>query len=271
MASSARFRFARSAVFGAVTAVVVGKFLSGQRIAQDPRYHAFADRRAFLGVPNALDVLSNAGFLLVGAWGIAVVLRGATFRDARERIPWLVLFVGVTLTSFGSAWYHLAPTNATLIWDRLPMTLGFMGLFAALIVERVGTKSGTVLLPPLVMAGVASVLYWAVTESRGAGDLRPYYVVQFYPLIASPLLLVLFPPRYDRGGDLLIALAWYVAAKVAETYDLSIYQATGIVSGHTLKHVLATIGIAWLGRMLTLRELQLDSAALQPNPARDIA
>lgn len=42
-----------------------------------------------------------------------------------------VLFAGVLLTSAGSTWYHLAPTNDSLVWDRLPMTLGFMGLFAA--------------------------------------------------------------------------------------------------------------------------------------------
>lgn len=270
MPISERFGAGRLAVLGAATAVVLGKFLSGQRIPQDPRYHAFADRRSFLGVPNALDVLSNAGFLLVGAWGLAIVLRRASFRDVRERTAWLVLFVGVTLTSVGSAWYHLAPTNATLLWDRLPMTLGFMGLFAALIGERVGMKWGAALLPPLVIVGVASVLYWAFTESRGVGDLRPYYVVQFYPLFAIPLLLLLFPPRYDRGVDLLIALGCYLAAKVTEAYDVSIYEATWIVSGHTLKHVLATIGIAWLGRMLLLREVQVVPAVL-PNTDRDIA
>jgi hypothetical protein len=85
------------------------------------------------------------------------------------------------------------------------------------------------------------------------GNLVPYYVVQFYPLVAILLLLVLFPARYTRGADLVIALALYVAAKEVETYDRPIYQALGLVSGHTLKHLLAAAGAAWLAAMLLRR------------------
>jgi hypothetical protein len=37
-----------------------------------------------------------------------------------------VLFAGVTLSSLGSSYFHLAPDNARLMWDRLPMTIAFI-------------------------------------------------------------------------------------------------------------------------------------------------
>src|SRR5262249_28086789 len=44
-------------------------------IAQLPNYHDFADARTLLGVPRAMDVLSNAGFLVVGIWGVVILMR----------------------------------------------------------------------------------------------------------------------------------------------------------------------------------------------------
>jgi hypothetical protein len=155
----------------------------------------------------------------------------------------------VALTSLGSAWYHLDPSNATLVWDRLPMTLGFMGLFAALVCERVSVPWGHRLLVPLVAVGASTVWWWARVD-----NLVPYLVVQLYPLAAIPLLLALFPARYGRAEDLLLALGWYLAAKLAESYDGEVYRFLGFVSGHTLKHLLATVGAGWLVRMLLLRQ-----------------
>ncbi|MBI2527918.1 MAG: alkaline phytoceramidase [Candidatus Rokubacteria bacterium] len=226
------------------------------RFGQDPSYHAFADVRTLLGVPNAFDVLSNLAFAAVGIAALLFLARRSdAFVDRRERLPWLVLFLGVALTGVGSAWYHLAPDNARLVWDRLPMTLGFMGLLAALLAERVSVRLGLALLPVLLVAGLTSVVYWHVTEMAGRGDLRPYYLVQVYPLLAIPLLLAVFPARYTGAANLVVALAFYLAAKVAESYDAAIYGFGGLVSGHTLKHLLAAVGAWWLLRMLRHRAL----------------
>ncbi len=238
----------RAVTFILVTAGAVLIAALHAPVPQPSEYHLFADARRLLGIPSALNVLSNVGFAFVGAWGLVALRRSATFLDPRERDPWIVLFVGVALTSAGSAWYHLHPSNATLVWDRLPMTLGFMGLFAALIGERVSVRWGVGLLAPLVLLGAGSVGYWSWTD-----NLVPYLLVQFYPLIAIPLLLGLYPARYTRGEDLLLALAWYLAAKLAESYDWEVYRFLGIASGHTVKHLLATVGAGWLARMLTLR------------------
>ncbi|MFZ1059997.1 MAG: ceramidase domain-containing protein [Candidatus Rokuibacteriota bacterium] len=219
-------------------------------IPQDPAYHDFADRRPFLGIPNALNVLSNAPFVLVGALGLAFVRRRAALE---ERTALLILFAGVGLTGFGSAYYHLTPGNVTLFWDRLPMTIVFMSLFAVIIAERISLTAGRRLLPILLLAGAGSVAYWLVGELSGAGDLRPYALVQFFPLVAIPLILLLFPPRYTRGADLLGALAWYALAKLFEALDAQIFAVGGVVSGHTLKHLASAVAMYWILRMVRTR------------------
>lgn len=252
----------RLLAFGALTVWAVGRALSGPPLPQDTAYHAFADGRTLLGVPNALNVLSNAPFVAVGVFGLWFVLGRRSLRPdgpfatPAERWPYVLFFLGVGLTGFGSAYYHLEPTNERLLWDRLPMAVAFMSLFAAVLAERVNRKLGLTLLPVLVAAGLASVLYWHATEQRGRGDLRFYYFVQFYPLLALPLLLLLFPPRYTRTLDLFLALGWYVVAKYCEhPLDAPIFDRTHWVSGHTLKHLAAALAAAQILWMVRARRL----------------
>jgi hypothetical protein len=231
-------------------------------IPQDPRFHAFADDRTFFGVPNFLNVVSNVPFLIVGVLGLWLLLRhdavgpeGRVLEPA-ERWPLLVLFAGVFLTAFGSSYYHLAPDNDRLVWDRLPMTIAFMGFFASVIGERIGVRAGVWLLGPLVWLGLASVFNWTMGEHRDAGDLRLYGFVQFYPMLTIPLMLYLFPARYTRAGDVIITLGWYLLAKLLELapLDHGIYDLGHIVSGHTLKHLSAAMGAYWLYRMVCYRK-----------------
>jgi hypothetical protein len=109
-------------------------------------YHHFADQRAWLGIPNFGDVASNLAFAIVGMWGLIFLLRLSPqelpehFVDARERWPYILVFTGMLLTAFGSSYYHLAPDNARLVWDRLPMTIVFMSMVAAIIMERISSQ-----------------------------------------------------------------------------------------------------------------------------------
>lgn len=227
-------------------------------IAQDLSYHDFADQRTMLGIPNALDVLSNIPFLLVGAWGLAFLWRdrsaGASpsFLTPEERWPYWILFAGVSLTAFGSAYYHWRPDNATLFWDRLPMTIAFMALLSSVIAERISLAGGRRLLLPLLLVGVLSTLYWRVGEQHGAGDLRPYALVQFGSLVLVPAMVWLFPARYTGTADLFGVLGWYALAKVFETFDHQIFSMIG-VSGHTLKHLASAVGAWWILRMIKRR------------------
>jgi hypothetical protein len=222
------------------------------RIGQDPHYHDFADGRTLLGVPNLLNVASNLPFAVVGAAGLATVFSPPARRlSAAERASFALMFAGVAATSVGSAYYHWFPDNATLVWDRLPMTAAFMGFFAAVIAERVSVRAAGWLLAPLAAAGLAAAWYWHLTELRGQGDLRPYILVQFLPLAALPLILALFPCRYLDGRTLMAGLGWYAAAKACEHFDRPVYDALGgAVSGHTFKHILAAAGVWWLLRAL---------------------
>ena len=120
----------------------------------------------------------------------------ASFADPRERWPYFVAFAGLVLTFFGSSYYHLRPDNARLVWDRLPMTLVFTSIVAAVIVERVNMPAGLWLLPGLVATGILSVLQWHWSELRGAGDLRFYAAVQAYSaLVLLAGLLIVWLPR----------------------------------------------------------------------------
>ena len=230
----------RIGILLAITAIAIAFAISLPRMPQPLTYHDFADHRAVFGVTNFGDVVSNLPFLLVGVAGLVVVLRRSTlFRSAAARSPYVVFFLGVALTSFGSTYYHFHPDNARLLWDRLPMTLGFMGVLAAVLSERVSRKAGLGMLPPLVAAGVASVMYWYATEMNGRGDLRPYYLVQFGSLAIVLLTLLLFRPAYTQQKWLFAAIALYASAKYLEAFDKQFFEAMHVVSGHTLKHIAA--------------------------------
>jgi hypothetical protein len=223
-------------------------------IPQPLTYHNFADHRAWLGIPNFGDVASNLPFAAVGLWGLIVLFTpGKTkFLDPRERWLYFVMFSALILTAWGSAYYHLAPDNGRLVWDRIPIMIVFMALLAAVIAERVSVNTGLTLFPVLETVGVASVLYWRSSELRGQGDLRFYAAVQVYAILIL-LLALLLPPRYTRGSDFVVVVGFYALAKVLEEADRPVFAIGRLVSGHTLKHLAAAAAGYWVLRMLRRR------------------
>lgn len=219
-------------------------------------YHHFADRRGALGIDNFLDVVTNAAFLLAGLGGLVVVFSGrACFEFPGERWPYAVFFLGVLLTAAGSAYYHLSPDNETLFWDRLPMTIAFAGLLSSQIVDRMSVRAGLVLLVPMLLVGMASVVYWILTERMGAGNVMPYGVLQAYAVVVLLLMATLHPSRYTRAGSLYYIFGWYVLAKALETLDAQVLAYTHVVSGHSLKHVAAAAAGIVACHMLLRRKL----------------
>ena len=243
-----------------ITVVVIVVDMRLPRIPQPLSYHNFANQRSFMGIPNFADaVVSNIPFAIFGVWGLVYLLRLSPeqmpmniFVDRRERWPYLVVFFGVLLTAFGSVYYHLDPGNERLLWDRVPMTIAFMAVVAAMIAERINVRAGLWLLPVLVLIGMGSAVQWYMSELRGAGDLRFYGAVQAYAVVFL-LIMMLFPPRYTRGSDLAIAAGFYILAKVLEILDHQIFSLGQIVSGHSLKHVAAALSGYWILRMLQRR------------------
>jgi hypothetical protein len=194
-------------------------------IPQSQVYHGFADRRTLLGIPNFWNVVSNLPFILVGALGLWKVRSGLSAG---------IFFLGVFLTGFTSSYYHWAPNDWGLFWDRLPMTFAFMAILANVIEERIDERVGKLLLWPLVALGVLSLLIWLRVD-----DLRLYAWVQFFPCIVLPLMFWLLPPKYSGTYYWFIAAGFYLVAKLLEHFDAKIYSALSVMSGHPLKHVAA--------------------------------
>jgi len=204
-------------------------------MSQTLLYHDFADQRALLGIPHALNVLSNGLFLLAGIWGMNVVNNFTQRWSFIERAYW-VFYLGIALIGIGSAYYHWCPDNSTLVWDRLPMTIAFMAFTAIVIFERYSEPLGKFLFPLLLVAGILSVVYWARQD-----DLRPYLAVQFGPMLILPFIIWRFSGPGTRW--LWLTLLCYAAAKALEVYDQTFIDITqGWVSGHTLKHLVAAAG-----------------------------
>ena len=225
---------------GIVTAAAIAAAFWLDRIPQDPGYHEFADRNALFGIPNFWNVATNLPFLFVGMVGLAWRSR---LQAQAQQNQYMIFCIGVALVGFGSAYYHWAPSTPTLVWDRLPMTVAFMALFSAVIQDRVSERLGRILLWPLVIAGVATIAWWYWSELAGRGDLRPYAVVQFLPMLLIPLMLLLFSGRGLRDAWLWATLSAYVLAKVAEYFDAAIYGVSGFLSGHSIKHLLAALAV----------------------------
>ncbi|MBI2224282.1 MAG: ceramidase domain-containing protein [Betaproteobacteria bacterium] len=239
--NSRRVRLSILLAVAAASAVAVA-FL--EPIAQPSGYHVFADRRRIWGVPNFWDVVSSLPFLAVGLAGTIQLLgpwpRGALLS---LRPAYLFFFISMIFAAFGSAYYHLAPTHDTLVWDRLPMAVAFMAFFAVIVGEHISARLGRLLLWPLLAFGLVSVAYWHVTEEAGRGDLRLYIIVQYLPMALIPLILLLFPSAFSHVRWIWALLGAYGVAKLLELADEPVFSALHVVSGHTLKHLVAALGV----------------------------
>ncbi len=244
------------ALLGIFTLLCIIVMFAFKPIPQSPEYHHFADIRELLGIKNFANVISNLPFLVAGIAGLALLPKANAAKSILTTYG--LLFAGVLLTGFGSAYYHLSPDNDTLVYDRVPMTIVFMSFLAATIAETINVKWGAILLLPLIVIGVGSVLYWHFTELRGMGDLRLYGLVQFYPVLFIPLVLVLFPFPKARAGlrELAWVVVWYAIAKLLEHFDSQIYSLGHFISGHSLKHLAAVMSAWYLIKVFKIRHIQ---------------
>ena len=224
--------------------------------AQPQSYHDYADQRACLGLSHAADVLSNLPFLAVGALGLHFVLHGwhtknrNAFSDQRGAWPYVLLFLGVSLTAFGSASYHAQPNDMTLVWDRLPMALGFAGLVAGTLTDRAPQRISQLLLA-FAAVGAGTVLYWHVSE-----NLVPYLVMQVGFIAVALIATARITSRYTHANRVYAAAGLYAVAVIFERLDHQVYALLGgWISGHTLKHLIACAAIGVVLSMLRARRL----------------
>lgn len=196
-----------------------GFFFMAGPLPQDEAFHRFADGRTVPGIENFWNVASNLPFAIKGILGLH------RFRGVTDRI----LFSGIFMTALGSGWYHLAPDDTRLVWDRLPMTIVFTSFVVAVVSSNLGTKHNTYLLAAPLIAGAGSVVWWALTN-----DLRPYAVVKFGPILdLAPMLF-----RSEHRGYLLAIVGLFGLAQAFKLADKAMALAF-MISGHTLKHLAA--------------------------------
>lgn len=219
-------------------------------VLQKSSYHLLADTRSLLFIPNFADVISNLPFAVIGYIGLSYSLQ-----NKREiSLSWRIYFIGLILVAGGSSYYHWNPNNQTLVWDRLPMTICFMSLFVALLVDNVSTQLEKLFLPASILIGASSVIYWDYT-----GDLRFYAFVQFGTLAAIPLILWLYKSRYTHSYYLIFGLIFYALAKILELSDSRIFELNGgLISGHTAKHLLAAAATYCVYLMLIKRQPDVE-------------
>lgn len=225
-------------------------------IAQDINYHNFADTRNIFHVSNFWNVVSNFPYFLVGLYAFYKLMVVNSLKILDEvKIAYVLFFTGVTLVAFGSGYYHFAPSNETLLWDRLPMTIAFMALFSFVVAEFLSLKLGKALLFPLLFLGMASVFYWFFSELENTGDLRAYVLVQFLPMIIMPILFLFFKASFSLVSGYWYLLLCYLLAKIFEHFDAGIYELLGFISGHSLKHMVSALGVYILVRTFEKRIL----------------
>ena len=228
-------------------------------LPQNPSIHLLADTRSFFGiVPRAGDVLTNLAILAAGLFGLGLRNRMTVAPEARTAVNMLI--VASILIAFGSAYYHWAPTNSTLIWDRIPIAIMLMSLLALVMADRMHPLFARDAMWPFIVLGVASVFLWGVSEAMGQGDVRLYFIVRIGTGVAIALLLILRPPRHTGTVWLVAALASEIVMASFERFDHEVFQwSGGLVSGHNMKHVLAGVALAsvfwWLRSRRTLTKI----------------
>jgi hypothetical protein len=254
----ARPRDKRALGLWLLVAAVAGLASLLPRIPQPLQYHQFADPHTCFGITGCFDAATNALFVLAGLAGLRFLFGKSgrrAFIDVREAIPYRLLFAAAILVGLGSGYYHLAPDNGRLAWDRAAISLAMMSWLAAIICERVSLSAGLRLMPPMYAAGLGSVIYWVWSEANGIGDLRAYGLIQFYPMLLIPLLLWLYPPRYSGDRDILIVMMLYLLALLCDFMDHQIAALTSMVSGHTVKHSIAALAMYWIVVRLRRRRI----------------
>jgi thiamine transporter ThiT len=196
--------------------------------------NVFADTRSCLGIDNAMDVLSNLPFAVFGVWGMCRLSSSACTRIQRSLLQ--CFFSGLLLTTVGSMVFHLSPSNGTLVWDRAGMAVAFAGVLGLAASERVSERAGHWLAVVTLLAAAIALWVWHVTA-----DVLPWGVLQFGGMGLVLALAYVKPQTGNLGLSLLILIVFYGLAKVLESSDHAVFEATGQwISGHSLKHVVAS-------------------------------
>jgi len=236
-----KFQYKLALLISVATTCVLLVFMMSP-IAQDTNYHNFIDNTTCLNISNFNNVISNLGFIILGVYGLIY-----NMKKIADNALVLILLLGLLLTGIGSGYYHWEPNNFTLVFDRLPMVIVFMSFFIFIISTYISKKHLLIYGSILMLMGFGSVLYWSYTESFNEGDLRPYILVQFLPMVLIPLILIIFKNKKNKSFYIFPVFGCYLLAKLFEYFDKEVFTFTNeIISGHTLKHIISAIATYYI-------------------------
>jgi hypothetical protein len=119
------------------------------------------------------------------------------------------------------------------------MSVAFSSIMALIIGDRTKEKYGWWVSYILIPLGVLSVVGW----SQAWLSLRPYLLLQFGSMLAVFAIVCIRRKGKIPNSSILACLGFYAGAKVFEVFDLPVYEITGFISGHTIKHVLAAVAL----------------------------
>lgn len=205
-------------------------------VAQPAHYHAFSDQRTLLGIPHAMDVLSNLPFLLLGLFGLT---RLAQVFDPHWRNLALLMCLGLLFTFAGSSIYHLTPGDHHLLYDRLGMLVLFSGILSLATADRLGRTAAIGVLLAVVLGGAASLWTW-----RASDNLLPWILLQAGGMLVLVSLAFCRPQSGGYGFRLGLCVAWYALAKLFEFTDAPLFHLSGeLLSGHSIKHLLSAVAV----------------------------
>ncbi len=220
----------RERTLGAVAIAPVILVATMHPVVRGAGFHVYADQRATLGIPHVGDVLSNLPFVAVGIVGLARA------RDVTglPRAVVAAFFAAVLGIGLGSGVYHLVPSDGTLFFDWLPIAMTVSLMVALLVHDRIDPRLGWLATAVLPAAALASVAWWWWTV-----DARWYGLVQLTCIALVPVILLLYPRgRLDRRW-LAAGVGCFVLARLVHTRDHQLLDATGLLSGHAVKHLFA--------------------------------
>lgn len=229
-------------VLASIAAAAVAAIAFGP-LTRPPSFHLYADRRTWLDIPNAGDVLSNLAFVVVGMTLLQrAMIQGVSCAPAAS-----LAVVGIGI---GSTLYHWAPSDTTLMLDWGSIAIALMLVLAAVVRDRIGGKLGA-WAPYLGVAAAAGVVAWwrLGGGTTGGGNMVPYVAVQAMGVLL-PLIVALAAPGRVQAGWLALAVVAFTLARVCARYDVELLDAIGL-SGHSAKHLVAALAAGFALRALT--------------------
>ena len=223
--------------------------------------HQYADNRSWFGLPGAANIWVNVVMFAAGAWGWKTTQ--ASHWSTQLRTPWQLFQLCVMVSAVMSALYHASPGDCLFVLTHVFTASGFVMLTLGMLAERVHPRFGSPGLCWFVLLSVALTggLMLLGRSPDAAVDMRPLLLLEIIPVLVIPAGALGLPGHFTHALDWVVVLTLYALAKLLETNDAFILEASGWVSGHTLMHLMLAAAAAWMAYCAVVARAAARSSA----------